>query len=223
MESLTLDQVIKLNYASERESYGSDWQNILTALSNGFYEIIQTALRNCDYPEYEFDESTYNSFDDRSILGVVAKGVYEFFEKLAMAKGKDDLIRHHAIGIWIEIFGVATSVPSRNQNEIGKRLLCHIRKKVKQNLDYNQRWYPAITKLLLSLNGISEANSNDVRIVVTFHNEFIDAIKQNYQTLYAKDEKFALNMLPEWISYDHINNKLIEKHIRGLPSELNLS
>src|SRR5690606_16460793 len=157
-------QIIAINHIPAQGIYGSENQKILYEISNGFQEIIKTVLEASDYPDYDFDDVNYDYSQDPSIFGVVAKGTYEYFEKLAMAKEHDDFIRSHAVSIWIDIFGVRPSVLSKNQNEIGKRLLSHIRKKIEENLDHEQRWYPAITKLLLSLNGILDSKNCDDRL-----------------------------------------------------------
>lgn len=224
MSSLSMYQMTNLSHISEHEIYSSYNQKILSEISQGYVDIIKTVIKNNDYPQYEFNEKEYDHFKDQSIFGIVAKGVYEFFEKLAMAKGHDDFIRHYAIRIWLDIFGVQSSNISNNQNEIGKRLLFHIREKINENLNHEQRWYPAITKLLLSLNGIYESdNDDDKRISAVFHKEFLEMIKDKYPTLYKTEEEFALNMLPESFTYDCDNNKLVHKRFRGKTTELILN
>jgi hypothetical protein len=224
MANLAMYQVANIKNLSEYEIYNSENQKILSEISRGYQDVIASVLKVDDYPEYDYDENDYDHFKDPSIFGIVAKGIYEYFEKLAMAKGHDDFIRDYAIGIWMDIFGVRSSVLSRNQEEIGKRLLFHIRKKVNENLDHEQRWYPAITKLLLSLNGISDSDSkNDDGMSERFHKEFLKMIKDKFPLLYQTEEKFALNMLPESFIYDPHNNKLIHKRFRGKTTELILN
>ena len=138
-----------------------------------------------------------------------------------MVKGRDDFIRDYAIRIWLDIFGAGPSEISKNQEEIGKRLLFHIKKKVDENLDHKQRWYPAITKLLLSLNGIYDSESkDDDSMSMKFHKEFLQMIKDKFPLLYKTEAKFAINMLPESFEYDTVNNKLIQKRFRGKTTEL---
>lgn len=221
LANLAMYQITNIKNLTESEIHTSDNQKILSEISKGYQDIIASVLKVEDYPAYDYDESNYDHFQDPSIFGIVAKGIYEYFEKLAMAKGHDDFIRHYAIRIWLDVFGSSSSVLSKNQEEIGKRLLFHIRKKVDENLDHEQRWYPAVSKLLLSLNGIdeSDANSND-GISVRFHKEFLKMIKEKFPLLYKTEVKFALNMLPESFEYDPKNNKLIHKRFRGTTTEL---
>lgn len=221
MAALAMYQVTSIENISEHELYASESQKILSEISQGYQDIIGAVLEVDDYPLYDYDEINYDHFKDPSIFGIVAKGIYEFFERLAMVKGRDDFIRDYAIRIWLDIFGAGPSEISKNQEEIGKRLLFHIKKKVDENLDHKQRWYPAITKLLLSLNGIYDSESkDDDSMSMKFHKEFLQMIKDKFPLLYKTEAKFAINMLPESFEYDTVNNKLIQKRFRGKTTEL---
>lgn len=224
MATLTMYQVTTIKNTSEHELYGSESQKILYEISHGYQDIIEAVLKIDDYPKYDYDEKNYDSFKDPSIFGIVAKGIYEYFEKLAMAEGQDDFIRGYVIGIWLDIYGAGSSEMTQNQEEIGKRLLFHIRKKIDENLDHKQRWYPAITKLLLSLNGIHEPESKDEdSMSMKFHMEFLEMIKDKFPLLYKTEAKFAIDMLPESFEYDAVKNKLTHKRFRGKTTELALN
>lgn len=224
MASLAMYQVINVENISKHELYASENGKVLSEISQGYQNIIRTVLEGDDYPTYEFDEIDYDHFKDPSIFGIVARGVYEYFEKLAMANGHDDFIRGYAISIWLDIFGSGSPEISKNQEEIGKRLLFHIKKKVDENLDHKQRWYPAITKLLFSLNGIHYSKSKpDDSMSLKFHKEFLRMVMAKFPLLYKTEEKFAVNMLPESFEYDPINTKLIHKRFRGETNELALN
>lgn len=223
MASITMNQILAITHIPSQEIYGSENQKILFEISNGFQKIIKTVLEVNDYPEYDFDDVNYDYSRDPSIFGVVAKGTYEYFEKLSMAKGHDGFIRSHATSIWIDIFGVKSSELSKNQNEIGKRLLFHLMKKVRENLNHEQRWYPAIVKLLLSINGISESEDRDDRPAAKFHTFLLKLIQEKFSLLYQTEEEFALDMLPESMIFDEKNIKLIHNRVRGRSTELCLS
>lgn len=218
-------RVTNISHLSENEIYESESKRILHEIYQGFQNIIAAVITIDDFPEYDFDEKTYDAYKDLSVFGVVAKGIYEFYENLAMVKGHDYFIRTFAISIWLKIFGVSASTISNNQNEIGKRLLFHIRRKINENLDHEQRWYPSMTKLLLSLNGIYESEANeDTRISTVFHKEFLGLIKEKFPLLYQTDQEFSLDMLPEaFIAYEKDSNKLINKGFRGKITELKLN
>lgn len=204
--------------------YKSENQKILYEISVGYRDIINTVLEGDGYPKYPYDEEKYESHKDSSIFGILAEGVYDYFETLAMAKGHDDFIRHYAISIWLDIFGVRSSLITRNQEEVGKRLLFHIKEKVNQNLDHEQKGYPAITKLLLSLHGIYESDINDEDCISsTFRKQFLEMIKDKFPLLYRTDKDFAMDMLPESYIYEQKSNKIIHKNIRGQTTELILN
>lgn len=223
MAHLTMNQ-INIKNISKHEIYNSENQKILSEITQGYGDIIASVIKVDAYPEYEYDEVNYEHFKDPSIYGIIAKGIYEYLEKLAMAKGHDDFIRQYAIRIWLDIFGTESSVLSRNQEEIGKRLLFHVSKKVHENLDHEQRWYPAMTKLLLSLNGIHDPEIiNEDNMSSRFHKEFLNLVKNKFPTLYKTEKEFALNMLPESMEYGSKNNKLIHKRHRGRFTELLLN
>ena len=225
MANFSLHQTANMSHLSNNEIYESEGYRILSEVSRGFQNIIASVISIDDFPTYEFDEKNYDAFKDPSIFGVIAKGIYEFYEKLATVKGHDYFIRSFAISIWLDIFGVSSSIISNNQNEIGKRLLYHIRKKINENLDHEQRWYPSMTKLLLSLNGIYESESNeDTRISAVFHNDFLNILKEKFPLLYQTDQEFSLDMLPEeFITYDKDSNTLINKGFRGKVTKLKLN
>lgn len=224
LADLTSYQITNIKNLSENEIYNSESAKILYEISDGYKNIIASILKVDDYPEYVFDEKNYDPYRDPSIFGIVANGIYKFFEHLAIAKGHDDFIRNFAIGVWLDVFGVSSSKQTKNQEEIGKRLLFHIRKKIDENLDHKQRWYPAVTKLILSLNGIYESDANtDASMSSRFHKEFLKEIKEKFPLLYEAEEKFALSMLPDSFEYDSTNNKLIQKRFRGKTTELILN
>ena len=223
MTSIAMNQTLNINHIPDKGIDGSENQKILVEISRGFQDLIKTVLEVSDYPEYDFDDENYDHSQDPSIFGVVANGIYEYFGMLARAKGHDEFIRNYAISIWQDIFGARSSEFSKNQNEIGKRLLFHIEKKINENLDHEQRWYPAITKLLLSLTGIFEAENSNASLDAKFHALFLKMIKGKFPLLYKTDQEFALNMLPESITYDEENNKLVHNQFRGKTTELCLN
>jgi hypothetical protein len=146
---------------------------------------------------------------------VVAYAIYDYFEKLAMAQCNDKAIRFCAINLWMRVFGIASSQVSKAQDEIGKRLVLHLKKKIDENLDQEQRYYPAITRLLISLIGLRESrDAADQRIEAIFHREFIQRLTKNYPKLALKDPDFAKRLLPEDVTYDSGNNELKYKGFR---------
>ena len=228
MADIATGPILSIKYFLEQDIYGSENQKILFKISDGYQEIIKTVLNGSDYPECGFDEKNYDSLKDPSIFNVVAKGIYQYFEALTKARRHDDFIENCANEIWKDIFeiwkdifeiwevifDVSSSEVSKNQDEIGKRLLFHIKQKINENFDHEQHEHPAITKLLLSLIGIDKVKSDENQPVADFRSYFLDMIKAKFPLLYKRDKEFALNMLPKGIIYDEVNNILIDKRNR---------
>lgn len=218
LADMARQQITAIRHIDEWDLYNSTEFRSLGKIQHGLEQIVEIVENQAgNLPQYELEESKYDRFKDNSIYGVVAYGIYDYFEKLAMAQGSDEAVRYWAIGLWLCVFGVAGSEQSKAQVEIGKRLIIHLNKKIVQNLDPEQRWYPAIVRLLISLNGIYEPKDHeqtDLGIGAKFHREFIHRLKRDYPKLVRKDPDFAGHLLPENITYDSVNNELRRKRIR---------
>ena len=193
----------------ELETVTSNVFEVLSEIEQGFEGIVDVVEKYQDQiPEYEIGED-YDRFKDPSIYGVIAHRIYEYLEQLATAQRHDDWIRSHAIGVWLRIFGVASSPQSKAAIEIGKRLIIHLNKKIDENLDLERRWYPVITRLLLSLNGIHEiTDRQDLTPRDSFQRMFIQRIKRDYPKLVIRDPEFAKRLLPEHFLYDSTKNEI---------------
>ena len=210
LANFALYQISSINNLSESDLYKSINFDILSKIQHGFEEIVDIVEKYQDeIPDYELNENDYDRFEDKSIYGVVAYGIYEYFEKLAMVHCNDRALRMVAIELWIKVFDLKESEQSKSQLEIGKRLLIHINKKIDENLDEKQRWYPAITRLIINLNGINESDDEkEDRMGSIFHRDFIKQLKTKYPILANHDPKFAADLLPENVIYDKEKNEL---------------
>lgn len=219
-------QVAHIRHIDGHDLYKSKEFRVLQEIGHGLENVVKVIEKEQgNIPEYEFEEKDYDYFNDTSIYGVLAFGIYDYLEKLAMAQSHDEaIIRLCVIGLWLRVFGVVSSKMSKSQSEIGRRLVVHLRKKVVENLDAEQRWYPAITRLLITLNGICEPKgSDDNRIGAQFHKEFIDKLKTNYSKLAQKDPELAKHMLPDNVIYDCKSNELRHKRFRQEVNVLKLT
>jgi hypothetical protein len=208
-------QVAHVRHIDEHDLYRSKEFQVVQKIGNGLEKVVKVIEKEqCNIPEYKFEEKDYDHFNDTSIYGVLAFGIYDYLEKLAMAQKHDEAIRLCVIELWLRVFGVVSSKMSKSQSEIGRRLVVHLRKKVVENLEAEQRWYPAITRLLITLNGICEPKVSDDRIGARFHKEFIDMLKTKYSELAKKDPEFAEHMLPDNVVYDRKSNELRHKRFR---------
>lgn len=219
MASIVMNQTIDLEHMPDHEMYSSSQYKVLSNISTGLNNIIKEVVENETSDLEDFDEETYDEYKDHSVYGALAGGIGKYFEKLSMAKGHEWFIRSFIIDIWMSIFGIGGSEISKQQSEIGKRVLFHLNKKIEDNLDPEKRLYPPIVKLFLSLNGI-DVLSNDNSICGAFHNEFIKKIKEKYPLLYRREKEFALNMLPDSFTYDSEKNTLTHERFRGRYTEL---
>lgn len=188
---------------------------IIGAVAYGLGKIIDIVGKHQGkIPEYTFQEEGYVQSRDKSIYGVIAFGIYEYYEKLAMALRHDDAMRFYAITIWLKVFKIGV-VRSKIEIEVGGRLILHLKNKVGENLDSEVRFYPAITRLLITLFGILESEKKeDMNIEQKFRAEFIQCLKQDYPKIALKDPEFAADLLPEEVLYDSVNNELHRRRRR---------
>jgi hypothetical protein len=128
-----------------------------------------------------------------------------------MVRRHDDALRQFAIGLWLDIFSVPSAQLTLTQSEIGKRLIIHLNKKINENLHPEQRYYPAITRLLISLRGIYEAEEPEQGLGGAFHTAFIHRLKHDFPKLAKTDPDFAQHLLPENVTYDSDKCELLQK------------
>jgi hypothetical protein len=210
-------QVLNVRRLDEHTLYNSSEFKILGDIQHGLATIVDIVEKNQNIiPQYNINEDTYSHFDDPSPYGVVAYGIYEFFEALSQAERHDHALRLHTISLWLKVFGVVSSEMSSAQEQIGKRLVFYLKKKIDENLDLEKLFYPPITRLLITLNGIHESNEPmDNRIGDRFHREFIQRLKRSYPIVALKEPEFAKNLLPESAIYDQEHNAIqYRPHIR---------
>ena len=209
-------QAGNIRHFDEHDLYRSDEFKILDAVGDGLEKLVDAVEQaQNDLPEYEFLDNDYHSLRDKSIYGVVAKGINDYFEALAWPKKHDWALRSCAVGVWLKVFSVHPSEPSKAQREIGRRLLNLLKQKVDENLDPAKRWYPAITRVLITLDGLHEPESpHDQRMYEGFHKEFLQRLKIAYPRLVRADREFAEDLLPENVIYDRDTNELRENRLR---------
>lgn len=176
--------------------------DILRDISLFFMDIIKLTKKYQEQiPDYRFDEATYKDYNDYSIYGAIANGAYKYFKSISMDRNHDDEIRFLAIHLWQEIFS-AFDNGSKHLEEIQKRFLHQIRKKMYENLQ--PQFYPMITRLLINLVGLHEIKKDDSEKIVTV--ELQKAIKENFKSAYEKDSEKAMDILPDRYSYDEKDN-----------------
>ena len=152
-------------------------------------------------PEYSFDEADVHGFNDRSIYGTMARGIYEFYDGLTRIDGHDWETRTAALEIWMEIYSPSAGTESRTVKEIQKRLEVRLWEQVEKNLERDRMCYPMITRLLISVIGLWEhpsASDGEKRV----SEELRRMIKEKFSSASKLDEKRARELLPEGYEYD---------------------
>jgi hypothetical protein len=195
----------------------------LGEVETGFTKLIDVIKnREEELPLYDLHDASYDRFDDKSIYGVMAHAIYEYFEQLAMVRRHDDALRHFAIGLWLDTFSVPSEQLTLTQCEIGKRLIIHLNKKINENLDPERRYYPAITRLLISLLGIYQAEEPEQGLAGAFHTAFIHRLKHDFPKIAKTDPDFAQHLLPESVTYDSDKGELVQTRRRQRVTVLKL-
>ena len=122
----------------------------------------------------------------------------------------------------MDIYSIPSEQLTVTQNEIGKRLIIHLNKKINENLNPEQRYYPAITRLLISLLGIYQAEEPEQGLAGAFHAAFIHRLKHDFPKLAKADPDFAQHLLPENVTYNSDKGELVQKRRRQRVIVLNL-
>lgn len=118
------------------------------------------------------------------------------------------------------------STPSNALIEIGKRLIHHLNNQIDRNFHPESGGYPAITRLLISLNGLCEPNQvgrTDGGLEAAFYTKFLETLKTNYLDVATKHPEFAKDLLPEQVTYDPAKNELIYQDVARKITTLALS
>ncbi len=210
LDGISLQQTFSLKTKLEDEVYQTKEYEVLSRMEGIFKKQIELGEKYSDkLPIYPFNSQEYDSLKDSSFYGFLAKGIYDFFERLSSMISKGHDVRTLAIGIWLDIFTVSEGLETPFIKEIQKRLQLLLFDKVKQNL--NDQYYPPITALLIDILGLYEQEApQDNRGAVRFRGEFFDHLRNNFEASARKNKKKALDMLPKNVEYDQRKGQLIE-------------
>jgi len=201
----------KLSQIPVNEVDGSLVYKLLIEISKGFVSIIEL-LKTSHDAQIDIDPITYDYLDDNSICGVVARGIFRFFEGLSACATHDLNIRVIAITCWLK-------VTHTNNLRMHNRVTFHLLKKVSDNL--NRRHYPLVTRLLINLEGVDKLIESP-EAIESFSNQFKMLLISQFRELFEIDSEFAISCLPDGVSYDRETNRLIQKTSAGIGT-LNLN
>lgn len=108
------------------------------------------------------------------------------------------------------------------QDEVGKRLWHFMEEKIDQNLDPEQKWFPAITRIMLMLVLLEYPEPCD-RLVDKYHRDFLNKLKEKFLALYLCDREFAVKLLPEEVEVEEQNGLLVKRGFRDFKTVLDLA
>lgn len=210
-EHISMIESIKLDKANEDEIYNVTAFNNLMEVSKGLEESISIVNKYEGLiPQCEIEEKNYNKYKDFSIYGVIANGIYGFYKSLSIARQHDTAVRMIAIGLWLKIYPVSDELETIAIKEIQKRLNLHLIRKVEENLE--KLYYPAITRLLISILGLwIQEYKEEKKGELFFKDKFIELIKKHYKKAEDQDSQKAKDMIPDSVSYDKEGGRLIQK------------
>lgn len=185
----------------EEEIYASEVYRTNAEIGNALQKLLMLVVKHeRDIPDYEFDEATYDQFKDASIYGVLASGIYEFLENLAMDRAHDEAIRMIAIYLWMAVDPISGEQRTKAIKEIQKRLIIHMKKKMADNLD--QFRYPMITRLMISLIGLDEPQEGSTQTRNFALPELHELLKNKIANAFDMDETKAQHILPNDTKFD---------------------
>jgi hypothetical protein len=192
--------------------------DVLYKISDTLEKAIRVVVkRQSALPDYPLDLSPDWRIKDPSIYTVLANAVYLHFESLAQVLAHDSAVRMCAISIWQEIFPISATL-SPAAKSIQVRLIELLKKKVEANLSAGRPYYPAITRLLISVIGLpnnldqlpDEADREFIRW-------FLETLRDRYAAVVAKHPEIAKDFLPDDVTFDSATNTLVlDSRLRGI-------
>lgn len=205
---LAMSMARRLKCLPENEAHESLAYQILSEVSGGFARIIGILNENKSDPVIKFDPDSYSYLNDSSVYGVIAYGVFKFFEGVSACLAHDQLTDGLVRCLWFDIDDHFGDV------EIQKRLFFHLLNKARDNLENYK--YPIVSRLIINLIGLLEPESESgEELGSVFANNFRSLIKKNYRKVVAMKPEFAKEMLPNTVHYDKDSNMLVQKWPTG--------
>ena len=209
---IALSECCTLDKLSDKEIYDSSPYKNLREIAWGLKRIIELLSEyEKNIREYEFDEKTYDYFQDFSIYGVVAKGIYGFLENLSTVYSKDEDVRMLAVTLWLDVYPVSKSQESKAIVEVQKRLNIYLFKKFEENL--KELYYPALTRLWINLMGLQTGREECGANLV--NRKLFELLREYYEKAVKTDSKKAKDMIPDKVRYDAEKGQLIQKWAFG--------
>ncbi len=220
--SIATNQAMKLDKFSTNEAYESlAWKN-LRAIECGLRKTVDILKQHeKNITEDEIDATNYDRLKDFSIHGVIAYGIYEFFENLSVSHSKDDALRMLAIHLWLKLYPGSQGMESKAIVKMQKRLNVHFFKKIEENL--KDLYYPALTRLIINIIGIDSPKADEEeRGEFLVKKRLFELLRKYYEKATKADPEKAKDMLPDKVCYDEKKGQLIQTYPSGTTSTLDL-
>ena len=150
-------------------------------------------------------------------------------EVLATCESHAFSMRSHLIGLWGEIFHNSTSPPNAVL-AIRHRFLFELKKKIAENLDPDNWYYPVVARLLVSMWGIPNCDCVLPELVGdrysteerSLYKDVFSLYRINYVAIYERDSEFARKLLPKGVDYVENPHRLTQLWFRGKATTFSL-
>lgn len=188
-------------------------------IDHAFEEVIEMVANSKINIEEDINPDTYQESKDHSIHGGIAKELFNFYGQVSSIN--DWSVLHSAtVGSFMALFPHSDGEVSKDLKAMQVRVVHHIREKLADNLDPETTYYPAITKLLLTLASLRDTNRQvccalEYDLLVHFKREFTS----KFAALWRRNEKFASDMLPSDMTYDPVRFVLRKSRFRRQDAE----
>lgn len=179
-----------------------DRLTVIYGIGRVFGNVIEKISESKIELEENITADTYDQLKDRSLHGDVAHELFDFFGHVATID--DWSVLHGAtIHAWMTLFPHKDENVSKDLRALQIRMVHHIKEKLQDNLNLDVRYYPAITKLLITMYWLHEPQREacselEYELALHFHNE----LKSKFVTLWMKNAEFASDLLPSDVEFD---------------------
>jgi hypothetical protein len=174
----------------------------IAEIDSAFEEAIKLLATSASGLEDASTPETYEQLGDRTIHGVIAKELFDHYGQVS-AINSWSVLHSATLGSFMALFPHHDGDVTPDLKALQVRMLYHFKRKIADNLDPNRTYYPAITKMLLTLGALHAPQREacctlEYELLSHFRDEFIS----KFATLWERNSKFASDMLPSDMNYD---------------------
>lgn len=200
--------------------------DVLVALTSGAKECIRQVRSSLKFLPSEKLTHLYKDNDHpqwgENLVEVYANMANDLLESIANDfQGGDDRFWSFAIGLWHDTFPFHPN-EAAGLDPFQQRLALHLKAKVTHNM---QGWYPAITRLMLAVQGPHGAPPIIERrsAYVVLGDLFYDKLRTGLPKLATDMPDKLDNYLPPSVTYDLASNTLTRTYIDGSQRQTDLN